>query len=55
MNKKGVVKVEPETHRRLKVASALTGRSISEIVEESVAGWMERNQAELAVEARKIG
>lgn len=43
MTKHGIVKVEPSLHKQIKVASALSGKTISQIINQALVEWLERH------------
>lgn len=42
--KMGVVKVSPDIHKRLKVAAAKAGRSMSELASEALVAWLSKTK-----------
>lgn len=55
MRTKGVVKIEAPIHHQVRIASAITGKNISEIVEEALVEWLKKNQSQMVVEPLKMG
>lgn len=54
MAKQGVVKVDPEIHRLTKIASAISGIKISDILREALVDWLEKNRVQIEKEVTKV-
>jgi endonuclease III len=55
MRKTGVVKVDADVHRLVKIASAISGKNCSEIVNEALVDWLDKNQVQFEKEVTNAG
>lgn len=55
MKKTGVVKVDADVHRLVKIASAISGKNCSEIVHEALIDWLEKHKTRFEMEATNAG
>jgi predicted transcriptional regulator len=49
MTKRTSVKLNPSTHRRLKLASVATSQPMNELADEAILDWLKRNQRRIAI------
>lgn len=49
MTKRTSVKLNPSTHRRLKLASVATSQPMNELAEEAILEWLQRNQRRTSI------
>lgn len=47
MSKPGIVKVDAKVHRLVKVASAMNGKTIAEIINEAIVEWLDKNSSDM--------
>lgn len=50
--RKGIVKVDANVHRLVKVASAMNQKTIAEIINEAIVEWLEKNSLSIEKEVR---
>jgi endonuclease III len=55
MKKTGVVKVDADVHRLVKIASAISDKNCSEIVHEALVDWLDKNKTRFEKEIVNAG